>query len=380
MPRDPLIGARLGVYVLRQLIGEGGMSVVYRAEQPEIAKSVAIKILRMDAASQAEHLERLREEARTVNAIHHRGIIDVFGFGTTSDGRPYIVMEYLEGQPLHEVLRQRQKLDPQEALEILDEVLSAVGAAHQAGVVHRDLKPANIFVARDWSGRRYVKVLDFGLAKKTERPYGSVEQTDYRPAGTPEYMAPEQARGERVGPRSDLYSLGIIAFELLSGQVPFQAASLMDLLLKHLQEPPPTLSALEPSVPPDLEQLIRELLAKNPPDRPQSAEEVHLRMQRILEDWRDAQTQTGHNARTIPALPEQIQEMLERAVGPHPDAAPNAASLKTRAEKLLLSAQGVRKRGLRLLLRRLAEADGTLPVEERRGLGKQLDEYEKTES
>ncbi|HVG58183.1 MAG TPA: serine/threonine-protein kinase, partial [Hyalangium sp.] len=164
--RDPLIGMKLGEYELRSRIGVGGMGFVYDGIQPLIGKRVAVKVLRPELAQAPEQVARLLAEARAVNAIRHRGIIDIFGFGQVPDGRQYIVMEFLDGQPLDAYLAEKIKLPPTEALSILDEVLAALGAAHGAGVVHRDLKPSNIFLVREPGGTRYVKLLDFGLAKQ----------------------------------------------------------------------------------------------------------------------------------------------------------------------------------------------------------------------
>jgi serine/threonine protein kinase len=328
--RDALIGATLGNYVVKHWIGAGGMGVVYLAEQPDIGKAVAIKVLKVDVAASADHLKHLVQEARTVNAIRHRGIIDIFGFGTAPDGRQYIVMEYLEGEPLDAHLARNKRLTSLQVLEILDEVLSALGAAHRAGVVHRDLKPGNIFLARQSDGARYIKVLDFGLAKKAERPYGSAEQTHYRPAGTPEYMAPEQARGARVGPRTDLYSVGIVAFELLAGQIPFDAPSLVEILIKHVQSPPPHVRDLEPSVPPELDQLIQDLLSKNPADRPQSAEEVRRRLKPIMAALRDTGSPLAAPEPAPTPIPVDLREMLP--LRPNPDTLPSVAPVPLAVE------------------------------------------------
>ena len=289
--KDPLIGVKLGEYVVKHWIGEGGMGVVYLAEQPEIGKAVAIKVLKPEVAEDPEHLKRLIDEARTVNAIHHRGIIDIFGFGDTQHGRQFIVMEYLEGEPLDAHLHRRGRLTPQETVSILDEALSALGAAHMAGVVHRDLKPGNIFLTMQSDGTRYVKVLDFGLAKKALVPYGQAAQTQYRPIGTPEYMAPEQARGDPVGPRTDLYAMGVIAFELLTGDLPFNGPSLVEILIKHMQEPPPHAALVDRSVPQSLDALIVEMLAKKQEDRPPSADAVRQRLKQISRELAEAGTQ-----------------------------------------------------------------------------------------
>ncbi|MGZ3461241.1 MAG: serine/threonine-protein kinase, partial [Archangium sp.] len=173
---DPLVGLKIGEYELRQRIGVGGMGLVYDGIQPLIGKRVAVKVLRPELAAAEEQVARLLAEARAVNAIRHRGIVDIFGFGQVPDGRQYIIMEYLEGVALDAYLAEKGRLPVPEALDILDEVLGALGAAHGAGVVHRDLKPSNIFLVKQPDGSRYVKLLDFGLAKMG-LPTGRTAQT-----------------------------------------------------------------------------------------------------------------------------------------------------------------------------------------------------------
>jgi serine/threonine protein kinase len=291
--KDPLVGQTLGGYVVKHFLGRGGMSVVYLAEQPDIGKAVAIKILKNDVVSDADQLRRLMEEARIVSSLHHRGIVDVFTFGTLEDGRPYLVMEFLEGEPLDGYLAREGRMSPEDAVAVLDEVFAAMAVAHHAGVVHRDLKPVNLFWAFDSSALRYIKILDFGLAKRSQQPNGFATQTAFRPAGTPEYMAPEQARGERVSPRSDLYSLGVTAFEMLTGDLPFKGATLFEILRQHMYDAPPRVSSREPAVPPSLDQLVAELLRKEPQARPPSADDVRRRLKGVAQELQHAGTRIG---------------------------------------------------------------------------------------
>lgn len=192
----------------------GGMGIVYEGLQPLIGKRVAIKVLRPDVAQKVGGASRFISEARASAAIRHRGIIDVFGFGELPDGGHYMVMEYLEGKSLEQLIREHGRLAPLEAVPILDEVLSALAAAHRAGVVHRDLKPSNIFIASETSRAQYVKLLDFGMAKRTVLTEGAARQSGISLViGTPDYLTPEQATGKPVGPAADLYALGVVAFE-----------------------------------------------------------------------------------------------------------------------------------------------------------------------
>jgi serine/threonine protein kinase len=277
--RDALAGAKLGDYVIKQRIGAGGMGIVYEGVQPIIGKPVAIKVLRTEFAEDPVQVQRLLAEARAVNAIRHRGIIDIFGFGELPDGRQYIVMEYLSGQPLDAVILERGSLPAMEALPILEEVLAALGAAHGAGVIHRDMKPSNIFIVNQPDGTHYVKLLDFGLAKNTIGGGGNTRVTQV--VGTPEYMAPEQARGERLGPWTDLYALGVVAFELLTGQIPFDGTGAIEVAMKHIEQPPPLPSSLDRSIPQEMDRLILRLMAKVPEERPASAEVVRMEIKRI---------------------------------------------------------------------------------------------------
>lgn len=308
--RDALIGMKLGEYELRQRIGVGGMGFVYDGIQPLIGKRVAVKVLRPELAQAPEQVARLLAEARAVNAIRHRGIIDIFGFGQVPDGRQYIVMEFLDGQPLDAHLAEKGRLAPTEALSILDEVLAALGAAHGAGVVHRDLKPSNIFLVREPGNSRYVKLLDFGLAKQGQGPTARTAQTRTdMVVGTPEYMAPEQARGQAVGPMTDLYAMGVVTFEMVTGRLPFTGSSPVDLLMKHVDARPPRPSEFVPELPPALDAFILQMLTKDPEARPGSA---------------DALRQQLHRLRRTLLRPTRVQASSANAIAPARALAPLA--------------------------------------------------------
>ncbi|MBI3180687.1 MAG: serine/threonine protein kinase [Myxococcales bacterium] len=198
---DPLVGQQLGDYRVLAALGTGGMGIVYEGVQPVIGKSVAIKVLQWELAANPDEARRLLSEARVVNSIRHRGIVDIFGFGQLPDGRHYLVMELLEGSPFDKVLETNAPLDPIAALSALEEVLDALGAAHEAGVIHRDLKPSNIFLVTPPSGSAYVKLLDFGLAKQA--PVGAKLTPQTRSdlvVGTPHYMAPSRRAPSRSAP------------------------------------------------------------------------------------------------------------------------------------------------------------------------------------
>jgi serine/threonine-protein kinase len=287
---DPLIGQRLGDYRIEGRLGVGGMGIVYSGVQVQIGKRVAVKVLRPDLASEPAQVQRLLQEAQAVNAIRHRGIIDIFGFGELPDGRHYVVMEELEGESLEALLQRRGALPLGEARVFLDELLSALSAAHARGVIHRDLKPGNLFVVTQSDGTRFLKVLDFGLAKRAQKPGGRAQQTSQLSvSGTPEYMAPEQVRAEEVGPETDLYAVGIILFLMLTGRLPFDVTEPVELLHAHLKTMPPRPSSLLPSLSPAVDQLVLGLLEKDRSKRPASAEVVRAALQGLtLERARSA--------------------------------------------------------------------------------------------
>ncbi len=310
-PSELLTGTRVGDYVFGGLLGAGGMGDVYAGEQPVIGKKVAIKVLKLEIAAEPEHVNRMLAEARAVNAIRHRGIVDIFNFGALPDGRPYLVMEYLTGEPLDALLATRGAFSPIEACELLEEASAALWAAHSAGVVHRDLKPANTFVVTDpTSAARYVKLLDFGLAKSTAANTKAQGLTQIgMVVGTPDYMAPEQARGEAVTGQTDLYSLGVMAFELLTGEVPFTAPSPIALLMEHLQTEAPRVSSRRSGVPPELDELVWSMMAKTPGERPESADAVRRELKKIRLALRDGETRFGVAPRagkpkSVPQPPE----------------------------------------------------------------------------
>ncbi|MBX5484446.1 MAG: protein kinase, partial [Myxococcaceae bacterium] len=318
---DPLIGQQLGDYIIRERLGQGGMGLVYSGEQPIIGKKVAIKVLRPEIARDPEQVQRLLAEARAVNAIRHRGIIDIFNFGELPDGRHYVVMEYLAGRPLDELITRRGALPPVEALALLDEVLAALGAGHEAGIIHRDLKPSNIFLVSQPDGSTYVKLLDFGLAKQSATPRGATPQTRTDMfVGTPEYVAPEQARAEVVGPYTDLYAAGVVAFEMLTGRLPFEASSPIEWVIKHLEVQPPKPSDFAGGIPVELDALVLRMLEKDPKKRPESAERIRREIARIRKGLATQATQLA----AIPLSPAAITPAL-----PIPVPAPHHAAAQT---------------------------------------------------
>lgn len=329
-----LVGQHLGEYVVRRHIGSGGMGIVYEGEHLTIGSKAAIKLLR-EEPSQGAQARGLLAEARAASAIRHHGIIDILGFGQQPGVGQYLVMEYLEGSPLSELLQAHAPLPLAEVVALLCEVLDALSAAHAVGVIHRDLKPSNIFVARQSNGTESIKVLDFGLAKRSTTPQGTAPQT--HPdivVGTPQYMAPEQALGLEVGPQTDLYAVGVIAFELLTGQRPFSGRSPMEIVAHHLRTPPPAPS-LFVELPPGADALVLQLLAKEPRQRPGSASDVAHNLRALLQPREDSLLSWGaRNSHALAVLnpppgampaPPSTQTLQPSPAAPGPKAEPLAA-------------------------------------------------------
>ena len=280
--RDSLIGKTLQEYVIESKLGTGGMGVVYKATHKMIGKGVAIKVLRSDISPDPRDMDRLLDEARIISSIKNRGIINIYGTGTLEDGRNYLIMELLEGEALEQRMQRETKIPAGDAVIILEQVLSALSAAHEAGVVHRDLKPANVFLVKE-ANLFYVKLLDFGLARRNQ-------QNVTRIAGTPDYISPEHARGRPAGPPADLYAFGILCFHMLTGQLPFIGTTPMEVMEKHVHSPPPVPHEVNKEIPKALSELILKLLAKEPGERP-DAQQVKADLRAATKQMRNATTQ-----------------------------------------------------------------------------------------
>jgi serine/threonine-protein kinase len=266
-----MIGQLFGNYRALSVLGEGGMGVVYLAEHPEIGRKVAVKVLHADFARDQQVLTRFLNEARAANAIRHPNIIEILDSGVLADRTPYLVMELLEGEPLSTRIKRVGPLPIGEIFDFSYQAASALSAAHAKGIVHRDLKPDNLFVVPDPHDetRERLKVLDFGIAKLAQQSTADSFKTRTGTLmGTPIYMSPEQCRGIRaIDHRTDIYSLGVIIYEMVVGQPPFVSEGFGDLVNMHMNMAPPRPSGLRPDVPPALEALILTTLAKAPEER-----------------------------------------------------------------------------------------------------------------
>jgi eukaryotic-like serine/threonine-protein kinase len=281
--QDPLIGRTVGGrYRLISRLGAGGMSAVYLARHVLIDRLVAVKTLRRDLAQDPVQRDRFIREARAVNRVNHDNIVEITDFGETDDGLVYLVMEYVAGESLLRVIGSDAPFEPMRTLHIAEQTASALGRAHQMGIVHRDLKPENILVVRRKDGRDFIKLLDFGIAKILDAPSLTGSQQIF---GTPGYIAPEYIQSTSIDGRADLYSLGVLMYEMVTNALPFDYEYPGDLLVKHVTEPPIPPSRREPTVEPALERLILRCLEKDPANRFRDAyhflEELRLTRERL---------------------------------------------------------------------------------------------------
>ncbi|MFD0683899.1 Stk1 family PASTA domain-containing Ser/Thr kinase [Actinomadura fibrosa] len=278
MSQPRLLGGR---YELDTVIGRGGMAEVYRARDLRLDRVVAIKTLRSDLARDPTFQARFRREAQSAASLNHPSVIAVYDTGEDIIGDtpiPYIVMEYVDGSTLRDLLRENRALLPDKALEITDGILRALDYSHRGGIVHRDIKPANVMLTRNHE----VKVMDFGIARAMADSAATMTQTA-QVIGTAQYLSPEQARGERVDARSDIYSTGCVLYELLTGRPPFTGDSPVAIAYQHVREEPVPPSQVDPEIPQWADAIVLKAMAKDPAHRYQNATEFRQEIQRVLQ-------------------------------------------------------------------------------------------------
>ena len=275
-------------YALGNLLGSGGMAEVYHDEV--LDRDVALKVLRDQYTKNEEFVERFRREARSVAALNHPDIVSVYDWGRTGDGSYYMAMEYISGGTLKERILSASPTDPGKAAEWGSQVARALGFAHERGVIHRDVKPHNILLTESDNA----KVNDFGIARAATA--ATISQPSFV-LGTASYISPEQAMGEPVGPESDLYSLGVVLYEVLTGTLPYHAESPVAIAMKHVIEPPRSPREANPQLPEALDAITLKLVAKEPKDRYASADELVTHLTHELE---------------IAANPVTLEKLLER--------------------------------------------------------------------
>ena len=327
-PHDQHLGTLLdGKYRIDSFITAGGMGSVYRAVHVMLDKTVAVKVIKNELVTSDEVVARFQREARATSNLDHPNIVSVYDLGQTPEGTLYIAMEFIDGPSLKEVIRRNGPLTPLESIDILRQVASALSSAHRKQIVHRDLKSDNLMLATE-DGRRVVKLVDFGIAKTFD------ESTQLTAAGymlgTPHYMSPEQAAGKPVDHRADLYSLGVILYEMVTGEVPFGDAALTSVLVKLATEVPPPPSARRPDrhVPPALDAVAMRCLEKDPERRFQSADEFADALERAFAEIERQPAMPGTSIPTVahtlvrPAEPRQFATVPAESGEPVPAARP----------------------------------------------------------
>jgi eukaryotic-like serine/threonine-protein kinase len=350
------LGTRLGNYVLRSVIGRGGTGVVYRAEHVYLRRPMAVKVLYRSTFDQPDGIDRFLLEAQTAGVVEHPNIVGVTDFGEAPDGTVYLVMAHVEGTSLERVLRTEGRLPLFRTLVIASQVARAVGAAHERKVIHHDLKPDNILLQRRAGRREVVRELGGGSLIEPEGPFDFVTILDFGAAkyldqamagagvviGTPAYMAPETAQDGIADMRSDIYALGVVIYEMLTGSVPFEGDDPTEIMIKQVREPvpPPRLRCPEAEITPDAERTIARALAKRPADRYQNMAELHrdlehcygsVRFQRSLIALPEGETSFDALRRPIPLTQFKHRPGEEvEAPPPHETSAPDPIPLTHR--------------------------------------------------
>ncbi|MCS6884980.1 MAG: SUMF1/EgtB/PvdO family nonheme iron enzyme [Acidobacteriota bacterium] len=344
--QDPLINTVLGgKYLIEEVIGKGGMGVVYKARHVNFNRQFAVKVLKRELFNDDQARKRFQNEANAAGAIRHPNAIAITDFSITSDGLAYLVMDLIEGKSLREIIKSEGQMGQVRTVKLISQVCDAVAAAHRKGIIHRDLKPDNIMVeTHEDSGEEIVRVLDFGIAKLSQTP-GYTENITVGGAilGSPYYMSPEQCDGRQLDIRSDIYSLGIILYEMLAGKVPFRAQTPWGLVKMHCSVPPAPLRKHRPDINPQLEQVVLKALLKDPNDRQQTATELRRELEAAISGMKvDSPIIVTKPApkptdATAPLDPEIQPELLKQFAPPPPPPPPATEKSPDTAGKISAS-------------------------------------------
>jgi serine/threonine-protein kinase len=312
---DPMLGRTVaGRFTVVARLGGGSMGTVYRARQEAMGRDVALKILRQDRAFDSQAKARFEREARANSVLVSPHTVTAFDFGEAEDGSLYLAMEMLEGESLGQRIRREGRVPPREAVRVAREAASSLAEAHKKGIIHRDIKPDNVFLTRapgpnGGEPAIVTKVLDFGIAKmlREEQGVSALETQAGTVFGTPRYMSPEQAQGKPLDARSDLYSLGVILYQMLAGRPPFEDEDAVVVMARHIKSPPPPFSESAPDlqIPGALEGVVRRALSKDPDDRPRTAEHFVIELDAAMSGWvAGAARPSGDNAPTeqVPSI------------------------------------------------------------------------------
>lgn len=329
-----LIGSTIDrKYRLDALLGVGGMGSVYKATRLLIGDTVAVKLLRAEQLQDSQGLERFRREAQAAARLKHPNVVTIHDFGVTEEGLAFLVMELVEGNSLGDLVKQSGSLNISDTLEIISQIASAIDEAHRHDIIHRDLKPDNIIVSLSSTGFR-VKVLDFGVARMRDASagIGTLTQTGMI-VGTLYYMSPEQCRGEQLDGRSDIYSLGIMLYEMLTGIVPFHAPSFTAILLEHISKPPPSLRVKNPNISPAVEAVVMHALEKEHEKRPRTATDLAQELYVAIN--------STHNTQSTVVRPPKIKVPLSPPVSVDTGSKKKMAIMLTACVLLLVTAIGV---------------------------------------
>src|SRR4051812_28173087 len=319
-PADPLLGKVLGErFLVQEQLGQGGSGTIYRAEHITLRRRVAIKVLHTELSRDDLAGERFPREATTVAEIDNEHIVEIHDFGGTPDGRLYLAMELLEGETLDHVLARDKQLSIERAADILIQLGEALMEAHAIGYVHRDLRPRNIYLSVRRGKANFIKLLDFGLAKLVEAEGQAASTSLGMTFGDPRYMSPEQARGDKIDRRADIYQLGCVAYEMLTGAPPFSGSRVFDILTKQVTEAPQPVPTRRPGTPLWMEAAITKMLAKDPDNRFATTTRMVEALRRGLDTGEVMEDEVARRRESIP--PPSVSRVMQK-LGMQPGAEP----------------------------------------------------------